>query len=273
MLHQSLDPLVADTVGAYLEDVDAQAPGLVEGLYLVGSVALGDFRPRVSDVDFVAVTSVRLDDPALATLAGVHERLKRRRRRPYFDGGYITWDDLAGAPASSGPGASVHEHRFRSTHGGSDPVTWHTLAHHGIALRGPEPGDVKVRADREELVAWTDANLDDYWRRLLERASRLHRRWGMAMLVPYSVVWVVTGISRMHHTIATGRIISKTGATAHAIEAFPERWHRVVAEAARVRRGEPGRSLYRSPLSRRRDVLAFGDMAINEAHRLRAAGT
>ncbi|MET8158295.1 aminoglycoside adenylyltransferase domain-containing protein [Sphaerisporangium sp. NPDC005289] len=273
MPHQSLDPLVAETVGAYLEDVDAQAPGLVEGLYLVGSVALNDFRPQASDIDFVAVTSARLDAPALATLAGVHDRLKRRRRKPFFDGGYITWDDLAGAPANSGPGASVHEHHFHATQGGSDPVTWHTLAHHGIACRGPEPGEVKVWSDREELIAWTDANLDDYWRRLLDRASRLHHRWGMAMLAPYGTVWVVTGISRMHYTIATGRVISKTGATAHAIEVFPERWHRVVAEAARLRRGEPGRSAYRSPLSRRRDVLAFGDMAVNEAHRLRAAGT
>ncbi len=33
-----------DLVEDYLRAVDAAAPGLVEGLYLSGSVAMGDFR-------------------------------------------------------------------------------------------------------------------------------------------------------------------------------------------------------------------------------------
>jgi hypothetical protein len=46
-------PLVRRTVSAYLAALNAEAPGLVEGLYLVGSGALGDFRPGVSDIDYV----------------------------------------------------------------------------------------------------------------------------------------------------------------------------------------------------------------------------
>ena len=53
-----LPTVVRDTVRAYLEAVDAAAPGLVGGFYLVGSVALGDFRPDSSDIDFVAVVEV-----------------------------------------------------------------------------------------------------------------------------------------------------------------------------------------------------------------------
>jgi hypothetical protein len=36
-------------VTRYLALVDAAAPGVVEGLYLVGSVALDDFHPRSSE--------------------------------------------------------------------------------------------------------------------------------------------------------------------------------------------------------------------------------
>jgi hypothetical protein len=57
----ALDALVLEVVDTYLGTVEAQAPGLVEGLYLVGSVALGDFRPRTSDIDFVAVTTTPPD--------------------------------------------------------------------------------------------------------------------------------------------------------------------------------------------------------------------
>ena len=41
----------------YLRLVAEDAPGLVSGLAITGSLALGDYRPPVSDIDFVAVLS------------------------------------------------------------------------------------------------------------------------------------------------------------------------------------------------------------------------
>ncbi len=109
----SLPVIVDEVVGVYLEMIDAEAPGLVEGLYLVGSAALGDFRPHSSYIDFVAVTATRPEPAELAGLRRVHNRLHQRWPRPYFDGGYVTWDDLANDPAQAGPGAHTHEGRFR----------------------------------------------------------------------------------------------------------------------------------------------------------------
>jgi predicted nucleotidyltransferase len=63
---KALEPQVRSAVSEYLAAVDARLPRVVGGLYLIGSVALGDFRPHESDVDFVAVTRDRLsaeDDP------------------------------------------------------------------------------------------------------------------------------------------------------------------------------------------------------------------
>jgi hypothetical protein len=76
---------------------------------LVGSVALGDFRPRSSDIDFVAVTATCPSPAALAGLARVHDRL---RQRPFFDGGYLTWTDLAGPAEAARPGPHVREGRL-----------------------------------------------------------------------------------------------------------------------------------------------------------------
>ena len=51
-------PQIPDDVGRivtrYLELVDEMLPRRLEGLYLVGSVALDDYREGESDVDFVA---------------------------------------------------------------------------------------------------------------------------------------------------------------------------------------------------------------------------
>jgi hypothetical protein len=262
-------PLVTEVVADYLAAADTAVPGLIEGLYLEGSVALGDFRPHASDVDFVAVTAEKLDVSAHAALARVHTDLRRRRRRPFFDGVYLTWTDLGDGPAEAGPVPHAHEGRWYPT--GSrehNPVTWHTLARYGVACRGPHPGALGVWADPDALAAWTDGNLDSYWRRWLTRAAKLASPFGLHALTPAAVVWVVTGVTRLHYTLATGDITAKTGAARYALSTFPQRWHRVLHEALRIRRADPGRSAYRSPLRRRRDTLEFGAMVLDDAHRL-----
>ena len=54
-----LPAVVDELVGRYLREVDLAAPGAIEGFYVVGSTALGAFRPGRSDVDFVAVIGGR----------------------------------------------------------------------------------------------------------------------------------------------------------------------------------------------------------------------
>ena len=275
---------VARVVAAYLDAVDRAATGLVEGLYLTGSAALGDFRPRTSDLDFVAVTAQPLGTSACSALARAHKQLRVHVRRPLFDGMYVTWDDLARA-SSLRRGPNVQDGRFRaSANGPGDPVTWHTVARHGVACRGPEPASLTVWADASELAAWTLDNLDRYWLRLLYRASRPGDRWGVLSHLAWGAMWMVLGVSRLHYTLATGGICSKTSAGTYALGTFPDRWHRVVSESLRIRRDDRAGtgaasacleavdwlrmrsgSLYATPRERRHDVLAFAEMVIADA--------
>src|SRR4051812_5479776 len=105
-------PLVRHIVQTYLAAVDEEAPALVEGLYLTGSVALGDFRLHESDVDFVAVTARRPDERCLAGLARAHARLQERCPAPDFEGIYVTWEDLTRSAAQRRLGPSAHGGRF-----------------------------------------------------------------------------------------------------------------------------------------------------------------
>jgi hypothetical protein len=275
-------PKIDAIVETYLTVADAEAPGLVEGLYLEGSAALDDYRPATSDVDFVAMTAA---EPPIEVLGRIHTRLGAHP----FQGVYLTWDDLRHHPADAGERPRAHDGKL-DPRGEVDPVTWHTLARYGVTCRGPKPGELDIWTDPAALAAWTDANLDRYWRRLVTRASRLISPWGLTALGGYGTVWIVTGVSRLHYTLATGDITSKTGAARHALEAFPERWHQVINEALRLREddtaqpslgglvsglgehfGTPRSSLYGSPFERRRDVLAFADQAIIAGHELYAA--
>ena len=291
--------LVERVVEEYLRAADAAAPNLVEGLYLTGSIALGDFHPCSSDIDFVAVTAEPLEGAGLVALERMHAQLRNQRSRPCFDGIYVTWQDLGRAPSEVLPGAGSHDGEFRA--GASEPpspVVWHTVARYGVACRGPEPGKLGIVSNSEALAAWTDDNLDQYWARLLQDASRVRSRWGLASLTAYGTVWIVSGVSRLHYTLATGDLASKEAACRHALTAFPQ-WDRVVTEAVRLRRADrgrptvagslvglsdhlrvgrsgPRRSLYRTPFARRRDVLAFARAVIAAGHELysrRSPGT
>ena len=278
---------VAAVVDAYLRAVQAEAPGLVEGLYLTGSVALGEFRPRTSDIDYLAVTATPPDTAAVAALARAHHRLRRRHRRPFFDGRYVTWQDLASDPRLVEPGPySYAGVFFAKGRGACDPVAWHTVAQHGVTCRGPEPSSVMIWIDRAALTAWTLDNFDRYWRPLLASARHGVGTWRLTSFTTYGAVWIVLGVCRLHYTLATGSIASKDEAGRYGLQTFPERWHRVLNEALTIRRADRARAdvasaavemladvgwraaptrLYESPAARRRDVLAFADMVIADA--------
>ena len=286
-----MHPLVQRVVDYYLHAADAAVPNLVEGLYLEGSVALGDFQPDSSDIDFVAVTAEPLSPAALAQLERVHGRVRERFPRPCFDGIYLTWQDLARAPSEVTVSARCLDGKFRAAPiEPPSPVSWHTVARYGIACRGPQPKDLDIVSDDETLAAWTDGNLASYWTPLVASASHLGSRWGLISLTAYGTVWIVGGVSRLHYTLATGDIASKASACRHALAAFPE-WQRIITEALRLRqndrarpalagslagfadhlpllRSRSKRSLYATPFARRLDVLAFAGAAIADAHKI-----
>jgi|GEM_PF-4816200 predicted nucleotidyltransferase len=70
---------------AYVAAADERRPGLIGALYLVGSVAMDDFQPEVSDVDFIALTEHRVTEHDLAELKWVHTRVAESGH-PVFEG-------------------------------------------------------------------------------------------------------------------------------------------------------------------------------------------
>jgi hypothetical protein len=282
---------VAGVVAAYLEAVDREAPGLVEGLYLTGSTALDDFRPGTSDVDFLAVTTHPPEQGALKGLARAHAQLRRSRRQPHFDGCYVTWEQLARHPGEAGRGPYSYRGRLHARgRRDCDPVAWHTLAQHGIACRGPEPPRVAIWTDGAALCTWTLDNYETYWQPLLHRTRRYLDPWSLAAFTSYGAVWIALGVCRLHYTLATGGIASKLAAGHYGLQAFSSRWHRILEEALRIRRADRARPeiasaltemiddlrlrtvadggcLYPTVVERRNDVLAFADMVIADARR------
>ncbi len=266
------------SVKLFLTAVDELAPGLVAGFYLVGSVALGDFHPggagrgrltTASDIDFVAVTDRRLEPGSreMAAVAEAHARTTARFPRPHFDGAVLTWSDLAAGPDGCPDVPCAQEGRFtQAGRSGVNPVLFCELAWHGIAVRGPQPAEVDLRADEDALRAFTVDNLRTYWRPWWHEKRQNSALSLAAGISPWFPVWAVLGVSRLHHLLATGTMTSKCGAGRYARKEFDPRWQRIIAESLSLRtEGAEGRRSYRNPLARRRDTLAFLDTTIDAA--------
>ena len=253
-----VDADVSEICAAYLDLADRYEPGLVDGLYLQGSLALHDYRPGTSDIDFVAVTS-RTPDPAV--LARIHTELRREHGRPDFDGLYVTAADLRADPAGLAGGPAVHEWRLEPASAFErNLVTWHVLAQGGIAVRGPAVAELGVHTDWPALAERTRENLAGYWTQW--RNSSVLGRTGVGT---WMTAWSVLGVARLRHTLAAGRVTSKTEAAVFALQTYEQRWHRVIREALRIRVG--GAALYRNPVRRHVDVVGFMTMVLEDETR------
>lgn len=233
-------PAVRQVADRHLAEVHRVLPGLVEMLYLVGSVALGDYRHGVSDVDFLAVTSRPPAGPDLATLARIHSGIRPQRWGvPFYDGVYVDRGALASPPDREQPAPHVVGGEFRTDRpcGELNPVLWWTLATCGVPERGPAPGRLGLRLDPDRLRRYSLDNLRTYWQRLAgEIRSAVAGRDPDAPADPGAVVWAVLGPGRLHHTLATGAVTSKSGVVPYLRQRFPA-WADLADRAGRARHG------------------------------------
>ncbi|WP_299643034.1 aminoglycoside adenylyltransferase domain-containing protein [Devosia sp.] len=241
-------------------------PDQVTGLHLIGSAIDGDFQPGRSDLDFVAVLSRPANVADLAALAILHRTYATDPTMPALDGIWITVEELAAGPDGLPDGPTSSDNRFfELARGNRNPVTWAMLPRARTVIG--QLDRAALRPDPVRLKNWVRENARSYWTRWHTRASQLWSPHGLASLGPSAAMWGVLGISRLHYTMVTGDIASKTAAGEHALGWIEPRWHPIVNESLRIRRSG-GTGLYASPFKRRQDALDFVAMMIGEIRRL-----
>jgi hypothetical protein len=214
----------------YQAELDAYLAGLdrtltneaVAGVYLTGSVALGDYRHGQSDLDILTLTTRPLTDGELSALEAMHTELERGAQ-PHADATYVPRDCVGTLPSkdAAGHGYVVDGVFHRGGHSQS-LVTWAILNQCGVALRGPAAESLDAAPDQGEFRAWNLRNLEEYWRVQATRVRESLSALPLDTEVPaYAAVWFGSGPGRLHRTIATGEIISKTESADYTAELFP----------------------------------------------------
>jgi hypothetical protein len=242
----------------YLAVADGAFGERLVGFYVVGSAAMGGFRPRQSDLDFVAVLDVatagdcnRIRSVQLRALARLAPaNVVRGWGSGVCNGVYVSAADLTRPVTEIVPIAS-HVGVFHTCGQGFDvnPVQWHTLRNHGVALRGLPPSQLGLQPQPELLAAWTRDNLNDYWKRVSTKAATGSSSHTIFTTSRWVTAWIVSGTARMHCTLASGAIVSKEDACAYARTTFAPEWHPIIDDAVGYfRRTKP------DPMFRERSV-------------------
>jgi hypothetical protein len=236
----TLPERVATSTTRHLELVDAALPGLISRLFVVGSVALGDYHEGTSDIDFIATTSRSIEPRDHALLRAVHEQLGATGD-PAYDGFYIEDSRVTRTPPMAHePTAYVEDGKYFVDEPcfQLSPVTWVEFRQSSISIRGTRPA--VAAPDEERLRRWLVGNLKSYWSGEADRLVRLLR--GQPQDAPIDsgeVVWAVLGPPRLHYTLATGAVTSKSGAALYAAEAFPG-WASLVRACQQARASSDG---------------------------------
>ena len=123
------------------------------GLYLGGSLAVGDFDSDRSDIDFIAVTVDALPHERIAALGEMHTRLRSTDTRwaGKLDGSYVPKGDLRRWTSEHAPCPFVEDDAFQVTNQGSAIIQRHIIREHAVIVAGPHTHTLIHPVDSGEL--------------------------------------------------------------------------------------------------------------------------
>jgi hypothetical protein len=248
-----------ETVRIWVNTFDEIAPRTIEGVYVVGSVALDDWQSQGSDIDIIAITAEPADEDMAGALLTAHAVFAERCPSPTVDGPFLAWTDLTMSPQGvtrpwTLDGTFHHDAECFEL----NPITWYTLATYGVRVRGPELNDLHIPIEREEMVRFVIDNSRSYWKvvhdQFLAAVNELRTEDTLPSSVP---VWCLLGACRMLYTAATGDVASKSAAGGWASEIVGEQ-HRAACKLAVSLRAQPEQPVGLAAL--RASVHAMGEI-------------
>jgi len=254
-------------VNVVLTDFLARIRGILgphfRGMYLDGSLALGDFNPQTSDIDFVVTTATDLNDAHFDALRVMHADFNASRS-PWateVEAVYLLENSFRRSDPANVRRLRIERGNETLVKGHSDRtwiVHWSIVREHRVVLAGPDPRTFIDPIDPQDLRR-VMADLADAWLiELRQNHDALQYRGPMT----YSVLT----FCRMLYTLTNGAVVSKPVAARWARQAQEGRWAALI-ERALAWRKDPA---FQEPVSEdeQQATRAFLDYTVAQCHDL-----
>jgi len=211
----------------FLSSIQAVLGDHFVGMYLDGSLALGDFAPHSSDIDFVVTTDDELADGLFVALRDMHARFDASGSSwaTEVEAVYIPQSALrrydpahACCPRIERGETLVMEHLDSGW-----VIHWYILREHGVAVAGPDPRLLIDPVDPQEMRR-AMAAIGESW---LEPAR--HDR--IALRRRGSQTYTLLTLCRMLYTLDSGAVVSKPVAARWAQTTLGTRWAALIKRA------------------------------------------
>lgn len=183
------------------------------GLYLYGSVVMGGYDARISDVDLLAAISSDLDAREFQALKGMVDAIKEQY--PQWDErieiaflslhGLRTFKTHTSPLAKVSPGEPLHI--FEA--GAAYLMNWYQVRERGVTLFGVPPETIIEPVTKDEFREAVIAHVQGW------------REWVEATTYPGSQSYAILTLCRGLYTVTHGEHTSKVDAAAWAAAQFP----------------------------------------------------
>lgn len=224
---ESLSPTPFADVNAVLHDFLARIQALLgshfQGMYLVGSLALGDFDPRSSDIDFVVVTDTDIGDDLFDRLQDMHTQFTASNS-PWagkIEAIYIPCSALRYAIPNTSHYPQIEKGTllFKAPLESGWVFQCITIRDRGVVIAGHDPNTL-VGTIRPQDMHSAAAKVAGLW---LEQAEN-DPTWLPWLRQRNSHTFVVLTLCRLLYSLATGSVASKPCAAEWAQKEIGEPW-------------------------------------------------
>jgi hypothetical protein len=230
-------PELRHVLEIFVNDVSAELGENLLGIYLIGSIASGDFDLD-SDVDFLVVTNAELTEANMKRLQDIQIKIHDIDCYPakHLEGSYISISDLNNWSTVGQKklyyfdnGSTAYE---LSTHDNQWHVRW-ILRERGITLVGQRPETILQPIPLNEMFREIKTTMLQVLKFFQDEINRPLSFWNSR----FGQSFAVLTYCRMLHTLHTGTAQSKKAGMNWAKQFVEPKWVKIIDQAWKEREG------------------------------------
>lgn len=234
-MSESLTPFdgINEVLSALQQDIESVLGDNLLGIYVVGSLAVGDFSPSRSDIDLIVVTHGDIEPAQVQRLQVMHAQVAKGSSR-WSQKLEIVYAPRAALHVVYRPRPEPVSQLEKGTALFSAPLEagwvfqcW-TLRECGLVVCGPPPDQLGIRTEPRAIAEAVRA-VAAQWLDDIENDPT----WLGWLREPGHHPFVIQTLCRLLYSQKTGEVASKPRALEWGERALAERWGALVAKTAR----------------------------------------